>query len=301
VSAVTSVCVLGTGLMGAGMARSLARAGLQVTAWNRDGAKAQPLAADGITVAEKPEDAVRGASVVLTMLFDAESVIAVMNDALAAFDDGAVWVQTSTVGIEGTAALVELARERGVGFVDAPVLGTRQPAEDGKLTVLAAGPSDLRDVVAPVFDAIGARTVWVGEEPGDAHRLKLVCNAWVLSVVAGTAQSIALAGDLGLDPQLFLDAIGGGALDSPYTQLKGKAMMAGDYPAAFALGGAVKDAALVADALRGAGTDARLMTVLHALFADAAEAGHTQKDMAAVVEVIRADDRSASSAQTLTP
>jgi 3-hydroxyisobutyrate dehydrogenase len=297
----TSVCVLGTGLMGAGMARSLARAGLQVTVWNRDGEKARPLAADGITVAEKPADAVRGASVVLTMLFDVESVIAVMNDALAAFDDGAVWVQTSTVGIEGTAALVELARERGVGFVDAPVLGTRQPAEDGKLTVLAAGLSDLRDVVAPAFDAIGARTVWVGEEPGDAHRLKLVCNAWVLSVVAGTAQSIALAGDLGLDPQLFLDAIGGGALDSPYTQLKGKAMMAGDYPAAFALGSAVKDAALIADALRGAGTDARLMTVLHALFADAAEAGHTQKDMAAVVEVIRADDRSASSAQTLTP
>ncbi len=286
-SGVTSVCVLGTGLMGAGMARSLARAGLQVTAWNRDGEKARPLADDGITVAEKPADAVRGASVVLTMLFDVESVIAVMNEALAALDDDAVWVQTSTVGIEGTAALVELAKERGVGFVDAPVLGTRQPAEDGKLTVLAAGPSDLRDAVAPVFDAIGARTIWVGEEPGDAHRLKLVCNAWVLSVVAGTAQSVALAGDLGLDPQLFLDAIGGGALDSPYTQLKGKAMMAGDYPAAFALGGAVKDAALIADALREAGTDARLMTVLHALFADAAEAGHAQKDMAAVVEVIR--------------
>ena len=292
-SAVTSVCVLGTGLMGAGMARSLTRAGLQVTAWNRDGEKARPLAADGITVVEKAADAVRGASVVLTMLFDVESVIAVMNEALPVLDDDAVWVQSSTVGIEGTAALVELARERGVGFVDAPVLGTRQPAEDGKLTVLAAGPPDLRDAVAPVFDAIGARTIWVGEEPGDAHRLKLVCNAWVLSVVAGTAQSIALAGDLGLDPQLFLDAIGGGALDSPYTQLKGKAMMAGEYAAAFALGGAVKDAALIADALRGAGTDARLMTVLHALFADAAEAGHSSKDMAAVVEVIRADDRSA--------
>ena len=84
----TSVCVLGTGLMGAGMARSLARAGLQVTVWNRDGEKARPLAADGITVAEQPADAVRGASVVLTMLFDAESVIAVMNDALGSFADG---------------------------------------------------------------------------------------------------------------------------------------------------------------------------------------------------------------------
>ncbi len=287
-SAVTSVCVLGTGLMGAGMARSLARAGHTVAAWNRGAEKSRPLASDGITVAEKAVDAVRGAAVVVTMLFDTESVIAVMNEVLGALDDGAVWVQTSTVGIEGTAALAELARERGVGFVDAPVLGTRRPAEDGKLTVLAAGPSDLRETVAPVFDAIAARTVWVGEEPGAAHRLKLVCNAWVLSVVAGTAQSIALAGDLGLDPQLFLDAIAGGALDNPYTQLKGRAMMAGEYTPAFALGGAVKDAALIADALRGAGTDARLMTVLHALFADAAEAGHAAEDMAAVAEVLRA-------------
>jgi 3-hydroxyisobutyrate dehydrogenase len=287
VSAVTSVCVLGTGLMGAGMARNLARAGHAVTAWNRDAEKARPLAADGITVAEKAAEAVRGATVVLTMLFDAESVIAVMNDALESVAEGAVWVQTSTVGVDGTAALAELAREHGVEFVDAPVLGTRQPAEDGKLTVLAAGPQDVRDTVAPVFDAIGARTIWVGEEPGAAQRLKLVCNAWVLSVVAGTAQSIALASDLGLDPQLFLDVIGGGALDSPYMQLKGRAMMAADYLPAFALGGALKDAGLIADALRGAGTDARLMTVLHALFADAAEAGHAQKDMAAVVEVIR--------------
>jgi 3-hydroxyisobutyrate dehydrogenase len=139
VSAMT-VCVLGTGLMGAGMARSLARAGLNVTAWNRDGAKSAPLAADGITVAEKPEDAVRDASVVLTMLFDTESVAEVMGRVLSSLAESAVWAQTSTVGLAGTAALARLAGEHGVGFVDAPVLGTRQPAEDGKLTVLAAGP-----------------------------------------------------------------------------------------------------------------------------------------------------------------
>jgi 3-hydroxyisobutyrate dehydrogenase len=132
VIAVTSVCVLGTGLMGAGMARNLARAGHAVTVWNRDAEKARPLAADGITVAEKAAEAVRGASVVLTMLFDAESVIAVMNDALDSVAEGAVWVQTSTVGVDGTAALAELAREHGVEFVDAPVLGTRQPCRRRK-------------------------------------------------------------------------------------------------------------------------------------------------------------------------
>jgi 3-hydroxyisobutyrate dehydrogenase len=283
----TKVAVLGTGIMGAGMARSLARAGLDVAAWNRSAEKARPLAEDGITVVEKPEDAVAGASVVVTMLFDAASVEGVMTGALPAMAEGAVWAQTSTVGIDGTAELAALARAQGVGFVDAPVLGTRQPAEQGRLTVLAAGPTDLRDAVAPVFEAIGAKTVWVGEEPGAAHRLKLVANAWVFSVVAGTAQSIALAERLGLDPQLFLDTIAGGALDAPYVQLKGRAMIAGDYPPAFAVDGALKDSGLIGDALRASGADDRLMTAVNALFADAAAAGRDGEDMAAVAEIFR--------------
>lgn len=286
-SSMRSVCVLGTGIMGAGMARSLARAGLPVTVWNRDTARARPLADDGITVVETAAEATADASVVLTMLFDTESVTAVMDGVLGTMADDAVWVQSSTVGINGTAALAERARLAGVGFVDAPVLGTRQPAEEGKLTVLAAGPTDLRAAVGPVFDAIGARTVWVGEEPGAAHRLKLVANAWVLSVVAGVAQSIALADDLGLDPQLFLDAIAGGPIDSPYTQLKGRAMIAKEYPPAFGVDGALKDSGLIEEAMRAVGTDVRLMTVLNGLFADAAAAGHAGEDMAAVVEVLR--------------
>jgi 3-hydroxyisobutyrate dehydrogenase len=283
----TKVAVLGTGIMGAGMARSLARAGLDVVAWNRSPDKAQPLAADGISVVEKAEDAVAGASVVVTMLFDAESVAAVMTNALGAMTEGAVWAQISTVGIDGTAKLAELAREHGVGFVDAPVLGTRQPAEEGKLTVLAAGPTELRAAVTPVFDAIGSKTVWVGEEPGAGHRLKLVANAWVLSVVAGTAQSIALAEGLGLEPQVFLDTIAGGAMDAPYVQLKGRAMIADEYPAAFAVDGALKDSRLIGDALRSVGADDRLMTALNALFTDAAAAGHAEADMAAVANVFR--------------
>ncbi len=265
----TRVAVLGTGIMGAGMARSLARAGLSVSAWNRHAEKAQALAADGISVAEKPEDAVAGAAVVVTMLFDAASVAEVMGRALPVLPEGAVWAQTSTVGLDGTAELAELARAHGVGFVDAPVLGTRQSAEQGTLTVLAAGPTDLREAVAPVFDAIGAKTVWVGEQPGAAHRLKLVANAWVFSVVTGTAQSIALAEKLGLDPQLFLETI------------------AGDYPPAFALDGALKDSGLIGDALRATGADDRLITAVNALFADAAAGGHAGEDMAAVAEVFR--------------
>lgn len=282
-----SVAVLGTGIMGSGMARSLARAGHRVTVWNRSSGKASALAGDGITVATGAAEAVRGTAVVLTMLFDAASVADVMEKALPALDEGAVWAQTSTVGLDGTARLAALAAEHGVAFVDAPVLGTRKPAEDGALTVLAAGPQDVRAAVAPAFEAVGAKTVWVGTEPGDGHKLKLAANAWVLSVVAGTAQSVTLARDLGLDPQAFLDTIAGGALDSPYTQLKGAAMIAGEYPPSFALDGAVKDSALIADALRAAGTDDRMMTALHAVFADASAAGHGDDDMAAVAEAFR--------------
>ncbi|MCR6490776.1 NAD(P)-dependent oxidoreductase [Amycolatopsis sp. OK19-0408] len=279
-----TAAVLGTGLMGSGMARSLAKAGFTVTAWNRTTEKARPLAEDGIAVADDPAEAVTGADVALTMLFDTDAVVDVMSRALPAFGPDTVWVQSGTVGLAGTARLAGLAREHATSFVDAPVLGTKQPAEEGKLIVLAGGSSDLQDVVATVFDAIGARTVWVGDRPGDGHRLKLAANAWVLSVTAATAQSVALADRLGIDPGGFLDVIGGGPLDCAYAQLKGKAMISDELEPSFGLGGAVKDSALILDAMRDAGVDDRLMTALHAQYA-AAEDEHGDEDMAAVVHV----------------
>lgn len=273
----SKVTVLGTGIMGAGMARSLLRAGHEVTVWNRDPAKASPLAEAGAVVAADPATAVRGADVVLTMLFDADAVRQVMAEALPALTG--VWVQAGTVGVEAAENFAGL----GVRYVDAPVFGTRKPAEDGALVVLAAGPEDLREAVAPVFDAIGARTVWVSERPGDGHRLKLTANAWVLSITAATAQSVRLAEDLGLDPRLFLDVLSGGPLDSPYAQLKGGAMINGEYPPAFPAEGAAKDAGLILAAMRG--TDDRLMRALKALFDDAVSSGAGAEDMAAVKRV----------------
>jgi 3-hydroxyisobutyrate dehydrogenase len=282
-----AVAVLGTGIMGAGMARSLIRAGLDVTVWNRSGAKARALEQEGARLAEDAASAVSGADVVLTMLFDADAVAAVMEQALPAVDRSALWVQTSTVGLDGTARLVQLAERHGVGFIDAPVLGTRKPAEDGTLVVLAAGPRHLREAAAPVFDAIGSRIVWVGERAGDGHRLKLVANSWVLSVAGATAQAVGLAEALGIDPLLFLEAISGGPLDCAYTQLKGKAMIAGEFSPAFTLSGAVKDTALIAEAMRAAGADDRLMEALHQQFQAASDAGHDAEDMAAVIHAFR--------------
>jgi len=280
---VTEVTVLGTGIMGSGIARSLLKAGLKVTVWNRSLDKARPLGKFGAVVAEDIGSAVARADVMLTMLFDAEAAEQVMDVALPAAESGAIWVQCATVGLDGTARLAEQARRRGIGFVDAPVLGTRQPAESGSLIVLAGGPEQLRESVSPVFDAIGSRTVWVGERPGDGHRLKLATNSWLLSVVGGIAQSIALTRGLGLDPRIFLDTIAGGALDCTYAQLKGKMMIAGEFPPAFTLAGAAKDSTLIAEAMRTVGTDDHLMRALHWEFQAVADDGHQQEDMSVVV------------------
>jgi len=274
-----TVALLGTGTMGAGMARNIAAAGLPLRVWNRTRERAEPLA-DVAEVAGSVSAAVTGADVVLTMLFDADSVADTMEEAREALGPDVVWLQQSTVGIDGTARLAKLAEQLGVAFVDAPVLGTRKPAEDGALVVLASGPEAARDRVAPVLGAVGSRTMWVGEA-GAGSRLKLAANAWVFTVVEGIAESLALTRELGLDPRLFLEAVQGGALDAPYVQLKGGAMLEGAFDPAFALAGALKDADLILEAARSAGLDLGVLPGIREHFARAVEAGHGDQDMAA--------------------
>jgi 3-hydroxyisobutyrate dehydrogenase len=247
------VAVLGAGgTMGLGMATNIARAGMAVMAWNRTREKAEPLSEHGARVVDTPAQAGAAADVIVTMLTDGDAVLAAMqgeDGALSQAREGGVWVQMSTIGESATERCMALAREHGVGFVDAPVLGTKQPAAEGKLVVLASGPEELRGRVQPVFDAVAQRTMWVGEA-GAGSRLKLVTNAWIVAVVEGTAETIALAEGLGLDPALFLRAIEDGPLDSPYTRMKGKAMIERDFTSAFALKLATKDAMLAAESAR---------------------------------------------------
>ena len=221
------VAVLGTGIMGAPMARNLAAAGHEVSAWNRSREKAEPLAEHGITVAGSVAEAVAGAEVVVTMLADAPAVEAVAEEALGALD-GAVLAQMSTIGLAATDRLAQRAADAGVAFVDAPVSGTRQPAEEGKLVVLASGPEEVRERVDPVFDAVGAKTVWLGEA-GEAQRLKLVLNTWLLGLTEALAEAIALAEGLGVDPRRFLETIDGAPVGAPYAQVKGPMMIDGEF------------------------------------------------------------------------
>jgi 3-hydroxyisobutyrate dehydrogenase len=276
------VTVLGTGIMGAGVAGSLLRAGHQVTVWNRNGEKTEPLVAAGASAAASPSAAVADAQAVLTVLFDADSVAEVATPALDALDPSAIWVQMTTVGLDGSAQLAQLAEEHGTAFVEAQMLGTKAPAEKGQLVLLLGGDQQLLDRLAPVFDAIAVRSVNTGSAIGPASALKLAANAWVLGVNALVGQSMALATSLGLDPQLFLDAIAGGAVDTPYAHMKGAAMQAGEYPPSFPITGVLKDLDLIRSAAVRAGVSEDVIGAVAAKYGAARRGGHGDDDMAAV-------------------
>ncbi|MFJ9519883.1 NAD(P)-dependent oxidoreductase [Kitasatospora sp. NPDC101801] len=279
-----TVGVLGTGIMGAAMARNLLRSGHTVRAWNRTRARAEPLAADGALIADTPADAVRDADVVLTMLLDGPAVLDALRAAAPGLRPGTAWVQSTTVGITDVGELADLARQHRLRFFDAPVLGTREPAEAGQLTVLAAGPPEARAAVAPVLDAVGARTLWTGEDgsDGSATRLKLVANSWVLAATLATGEVLALAKGLGVDPQDFFDLVAGGPLDLGYLRAKAALVLEDRLsPASFTVTTAAKDARLIVEAGRQHGVRLDLAAAGADRFGRAAAQGHGEEDMAA--------------------
>jgi len=261
------------------MARSMLRAGHDVRVWNRTAARAQPLADDGATVAGTAAGAVEGAEVVLVMLWDTPAVLDVLAAAAGSAPD-AVWLQASTIGPGGMAEVA--AARADLRLVDAPVLGTKEPAEQGKLVALLSGaPADVA-TAQPAIDGYSARSVHAGERLGAASALKLVCNAWVATMNAAVGQSIALAEGLGLDPALFLDAMRGGASDAPYLHMKAELVGKGEFPPSFALDGALKDVELIRATARGVSVADDVLAGLVAVYGRAVEAGHGEEDMSAV-------------------
>jgi 3-hydroxyisobutyrate dehydrogenase len=282
-----TLAVLGTGIMGAAMARNWLAAGESVRVWNRTRAKAEPLAEAGAVVAGDPAGAVDGADIVVTMLYDADSVADAMDEAAPGLRPGVLWLQMSTVGVAGAQRLGDLAAKLGLVYVDAPVTGTRQPAEQGQLGVLASGPDEVRQRVEALLDPVAGKVHWLGAA-GAGSRLKLVFNSWALNAVTAVAQALALADGLGVDPRTFLELVKGGPLDLGYAHVKGDAMLRRRYPASFAVSGAAKDARLILEACEAAGVDPAGVAVAARLLDEAAELGHRDDDMAAVYEAVAA-------------
>lgn len=283
-----NVAILGTGIMGSALARRLAGAGVDVTVWNRTIERAEPLVDDGATVALSPAAAVADADIVLLTLFDADAVLEVVQAAAEAAPATATWVQMSTIGLDGTDRVVRSAHEHGLALVEAMMLGTKGPAETGTLVLLTAGAPELLAQVEPVLALVSKKRVHAGDALGAATRLKLVCNTWIGLLTAGTAQALAMADALGLEPDLFLQAISGGQSDSPYAHAKGALMLADDYqPANFQLRGLHKDLDLAVAATAAVGSFP-ILEAVRGLYATAEERGQGDQDIAAV---FRAFDR----------
>jgi 3-hydroxyisobutyrate dehydrogenase len=277
--AVPRVAVLGTGIMGSAMARNLLAAGLPTTVWDRSGAP--DLAAAGAVVAPSAAAAVRDADVVITMLTTPEVTNSVVFDggAAEAFRDGAVWAQMGTIG---EAATADIARRLGrlrpdVLVVDAPVSGSKGPAEHGQLLILASGPAPAEKITEPVFSAIGRKTLWLGEA-GQGSRMKLVVNAYMSILIEGVAEALELADQLKLDPEKLAEAIEGGPLDAPIAGAKLHKMEAGDYSPEFPLQWALKDVDLAIDASTGS---LPLLDALSGQWRAIVDAGHGRDDVSA--------------------
>jgi 3-hydroxyisobutyrate dehydrogenase len=270
-------------MMGGGIARSLARAGLPVHAYNRTRAKAAALETDGVVVHDNPVDAADGADVLITMLLDAptiEQVVGGPGGPLERLAPAGVWLQTSTVGA-AVDHLARLAERAGVAFYDSPVVGPPAAAARGELGVLVAGPVSGRERLGPLLDAIARRTLWVGTRT-EASRLKLAVNGWVLAVTVAVAEAMALTRSLGLDPELFLTAIEGSPLGAEYARLKGKAILSGELAPSFSVRSALKDAALIAAAGRDTGAATLLADAVLEQYRRTTELGHADDDFAAV-------------------
>ena len=216
---------------------------------------------------------------------DAVTAIAVDQGMLAALPPGAIWAQMSTIGVAGTERLAALVgRERpDVVFLDAPVAGTRGPAEAGQLAIYASGPTEVRDRVGPLFDALGQRVVWVGPV-GQGSRLKMVNNILLAFLAEGIAESVALAHTVGIGTETVLTALAGSPILPPWGEAKLRRMARDDYSPEFTLALALKDVYLALDTV-----DPALFTVAGCLAAQwqrAVDRGFGGDDLTVMARVI---------------
>jgi 3-hydroxyisobutyrate dehydrogenase len=249
VESIQNVAVLGVGTMGSAFARRLLGAGMRVTVWDRTPAVGARLSEVGAVIAATPEEAVRDAGVVITMVPTIAAIEETMPKALVALPHGAIWLQMSTIGADGTERAIALAKQSrpDVVFVDAPVSGSKTPAEDGKLLILASGPAAALDALAPVFSALGQKTMrW--ESAGTGSRMKLVLNTWLAVLGEGIAETAVLAQSLGVSLSDVSTCIGSTALDAPWALSKLDKIERSAFDPDFSLALASKDLHLALDA-----------------------------------------------------
>jgi 3-hydroxyisobutyrate dehydrogenase len=283
------VSVLGLGIMGAGMARQLIAKGFTVAVWNRDSAKAAPLAAAGARAATSVADAARDADVVLAMLANDEASRSVWlgdSGALAAMHPGAIAIEASTLTVEWIRALSAAAQARGVGFLDAPVTGSKAQAESGALSFLVGGPAGLLERVRPALAAMGGSIAHLGPT-GSGAMMKLINNFLCGVQVASLAEAIAMAERSGLDARQAAAVLSAGSPGSPLVKIVAQRMLDRAYEPNFFVPLMAKDLAYARQAFALAGIELKSADVARDRFVAAEQAGFAHQDIASIVELLR--------------
>lgn len=221
----TAIALLGTGLMGAPMARNLVAAGHNVTVWNRSIEKARAI--DGAQVAETPAAAVAGKSIVISMLSDGPASAAVQDGIGTGFAKGAIWVEMGSIKPEEARAAHARLAGMDIGYVDAPVSGGTKGAEGASLAIMAGGDADTVAQVLPVLSDLG-RPVHVGPV-GSGQLAKLANQAIVACTIGAVAEAMLLLERGGADPAAVRDALKGGFADSTILQQHGARMTEGNF------------------------------------------------------------------------
>ena len=274
------IAVLGTGIMGAAVAINLQKNGFEVNVWNRTKEKSDKLKSYGITAFDTAQEAVQSSDAIITFLKDGPTVLKVMQSIAKELTNSMIWLQMSTVGLF-IDHLIDFSNSHNLTFYDIPVQGTKQPAEQGQLTLMVSSTQTDDNKLTPIFDAIGKQTFWISDKPGASSRLKLALNSWVATLTHGVAESLTLAQGLDLDPQWVIDIISGGPMDSLYFQQKSKAVVENDYTTNFSVNNALKDSEIVLEAAKKEELQLDIAKAGLERYLRAVKKGYGDKDMTA--------------------
>jgi 3-hydroxyisobutyrate dehydrogenase-like beta-hydroxyacid dehydrogenase len=284
------IAFLGTGHMGLPMARNLAAAGHEVTAWNRSREKAEPLAGHGVRIADTPAEAAQEAEAAVTMLSDDHAVEEVVfgdEGFYESLPQGAVHVSCSTIGVEFSRTLADAHDLQRQGYVAAPVFGRPEAADARKLKVVAAGAADAIERVRPLFDAVGERTFVVGDDPSLANVVKLCGNFIIASMIETLGESFALARKSGVSEDVFLDVLNGTFFSSPIFAGYAKAVAEKRFqPAGFKLRLGLKDVRLALAAADRAEVPMPAASLLHDRFLAGVATGRGDHDWSGIAGLI---------------
>ncbi|WP_435929771.1 NAD(P)-dependent oxidoreductase [Dryocola sp. BD613] len=277
------VAVLGLGAMGHAFASNLLKGGFRVNAWNRSAERGVDLLSGGLKLHAMPQQAVAGADVIVSVLADGDATINVIKQMSPGCKETAIFCQMGTIGVQETEnAIATLKQLRpAMLYVDTPVSGTKAPAENAQILILASGQRDKCAAAETVFSAISRGTQWFGEA-GNSQKMKLVLNSWLIAMMQGVAESMQLAKQFGFTPNQFWHALDGGPLAAPYVKAKLDAIAKNDYAPQMQLQHALKDAKLALTSAEP--TTLPVLTKIAEVWEKVAAEGFAHQDLSSIYE-----------------